>query len=86
MGAGQVLGFSSKEIQALEHSKLPDPIASAIRFVMREQEKMNERIKKLESREGIISQIDERIEEKKKEIESAFFSKGKEKFSEGEGI
>lgn len=80
------LGFSSKEIQALEHSKLPDPIASAIRFVMREQEKMNERIKKLESLEGIISQIDERIEEKKKEIESAFFNKGKEEFSKGGGI
>jgi serine O-acetyltransferase len=30
------LGFSAKEIQALEHGKLPAPIAVAIRFVMEE--------------------------------------------------
>ena len=43
------LGFSGKEIQALEHGKLPDPIADAIRFVMKRQGQLEERIKKLES-------------------------------------
>lgn len=43
------LGFSVKEIQALEHSKLPDPIADAIQFVMKRQGQLEERIKKLES-------------------------------------
>ena len=42
------MGFSAKEIQALEHGKLPDPVADAIRFVMEEQEKLKKRIKKLE--------------------------------------
>ena len=28
------LGFSTEEMQALEHGKLPDPIAEAVRFVM----------------------------------------------------
>ena len=44
------MGFSAKEIQNLEHGKLPDPIADAIRFVMKEQKKLEERIKKLELR------------------------------------
>lgn len=55
------LGFSAKEIQTLEHSKLPDPIADVIRFVTKEQEKMDERIKKLESYEGITRKINEQI-------------------------
>lgn len=80
------LGFSSKEMQALEHGKLPDPIADAIRFVMQDQEKVEKRIKKLETLEGIISKIDEQIEKKKKEIEKAFSDKGIKEFSEGGGI
>ena len=80
------LGFSAKEIQALEHGKLPDPIADAIRFVMKKQEKLEERIKKMETLEGITRHIDEHIEKKKKEIESTFFGKGKEEYSKGEGI
>lgn len=78
------LGFSAKEIQALEHGKLPDPIADAIRLVINEQEKMNERIKKLESLERIISQVDEQIEKKKNEI--AFEGNQEEEFIEGGGI
>ena len=78
------LGFNSREIQALEHGKLPDPISDAIRFVMKEQERMNERIKKLESIKEIICQIDEGMEKKKKEVESAF--PNKEEFSDGGGI
>lgn len=80
------MGFSVKEIQALEHGKLPDPIADAIRFVMKEQEKLKERIKKLEKLEKITMHIDKQIEKRKKEIESVFFSRSKEEFSKGEGI
>jgi serine O-acetyltransferase len=47
------MGFSVKEIQGLEHGKLPDPIADAIRAVMKDQEKLAERIKRLESKKGI---------------------------------
>jgi len=80
------IGFSAKEIQALEHGKLPDPIADAIRFVMKEQEKLKERIKELEKLEKITKHIDKRIEKRKKELESLFFNKSKKEFSKGEGI
>ena len=79
------MGFSAKEIQALEHGKLPDPIADAIRFVMKEQEKLKERIKKLEKLEKITKHIDKRVEKREK-IESVFFSNNKKKFSKFEGI
>lgn len=79
------MGFSAKEIQTLEHGKLPDPIADAIRFVMKEQEKLKERIKKLEKLEKITKHIDKRIEKREK-IESVFFSNNKKKFSKFEGI
>ncbi len=66
------LGFSAEEIQKLEHGKLPDPIADAIRFVLKEYDKMEERVKKLESKEGLASVIDKYIEEKKEEIRKEF--------------
>ena len=39
----------NEEIEKLEHGKLPDPINDALKFVLKEQEKLNERLKKLES-------------------------------------
>ena len=78
------LGFSAKEIKSLEHGKLPDPIADAIRFVIEEQKKIEERISKVEKMEGVISKIDERIEQKRKEIEEEF--KDRTSFSNGGGI
>jgi serine O-acetyltransferase len=44
------LGFSAEEIRRLEHGKLPDPIADALQFVMKEQEKLYKKIKELEKR------------------------------------
>jgi len=44
------LGFSPEEIRRLEHGKLPDPIADALQFVMREQEKLHKKIKELEKK------------------------------------
>jgi len=52
----------------------------------KERQAYLERIKKLETLEGVISKIDERIEEKRNEIEEMFTSKNGEKFSDGEGI
>ncbi|MHB9155685.1 MAG: serine O-acetyltransferase [Endomicrobiales bacterium] len=66
------LGFSASEMEMLEHGKLPDPIADAIRFVMKEQDKLEERIKKLESLEGVTADIDRYLEEKKKDVEKEF--------------
>lgn len=66
------LGFSSEEISQLEHGKLPDPIADGFNYLLKEVEALKERVKKLESVEGIASQIDDYLEKKKKEIEKEF--------------
>ena len=60
------------EHEILEHGKLPDPIADAIRLVLKEIEKLEERVKKVETKEGLTSEIDRYLEEKKKEIEKEF--------------
>lgn len=79
------IGFSVREIQDLEHGKLPDPIADAIRFMMKEQEKLEERIRKLELREGISIQLDKYLVKKGGEINEGHL-RASEKFSEGGGI
>jgi len=66
------LGFSASEIEQLEHGKLPDPIADAIRFVIKEQEKLEERLKKVESKEGLTAEIDKYLEIRKDEIKKEF--------------
>jgi len=42
------LGFTMEEIRKLEHGKLPDPIADALHFVLKEQEKLQRRVEELE--------------------------------------
>ncbi len=77
------LGFSGKEIADLEHGKLPDPVADAVRYVMKEQEELTGRIKNLETHEGIKSHIDKIMTEKKEEIMKEF-SVNMKKYIEGE--
>jgi serine O-acetyltransferase len=72
------LGFTASELEKLEHGKLPDPIADAIRFVLSENEKLEERLKKLESHDGITSHIDQYLATKKQEIEREFEDWSKE--------
>ena len=79
------MGFSVKEIHDLEHGKLPDPIADAIRFMVKEQEKLDERIRKLESKEGMIIELDQYLMKKGGKINEGF-SGASEEFGEGEGI
>ena len=55
-----------------DSSKLPDPVADAIRLVLRGQDLLEKRLSKLENLEGITSEIDRYIEKKKKEIEKEF--------------
>jgi len=66
------VGFSAEHLKILEHGNLPDPVADAIKYVLSEQNKIEERVKKIESMEGIISKIDEHLEKKKQEIEREF--------------
>ncbi|MFN3550553.1 MAG: serine O-acetyltransferase [Endomicrobiia bacterium] len=66
------LGFTQQQLQILEHNKLPDPIAEGFEVIIKEINRLEERVKKVESLEGITTQIDEYIEQKKKEIEEMF--------------
>lgn len=78
------LGFSPQDIRALEHSRLPDPIAEAIRFLERQIEMIDKRLRAVEYQEGIKAELDNYLEEKKKEILKIFSPP--DKFSGGSGI
>jgi serine O-acetyltransferase len=78
------LGFTGKDISALEHSKLPDPIAEAVRFLESQIETLDKRLREVEYHEGIKIQLDKYLEEKKKEILRMFSPPSQ--FSGGSGI
>lgn len=50
---GRVVEEHRKMVVDLEHGKLPDPVAEAIRLVLDEQSKLEERLKKIEQSSGI---------------------------------
>lgn len=50
---GKVIEEHRKPVVDLEHGKLPDPIAEAVRFVLRRQDDVEERIRELEVLSGI---------------------------------
>ncbi len=72
---GRVVADRHKPIMDLEHGKLPDPVAEAIRMVLKEQNKLEERLKKLEDLSGIMSPADE-LRQKRKKIEREFSQGG----------
>ena len=70
---GRITGDHRKPLMDLEHGNLPDPVAEAIRFVLKEQDKCEERLKNLESVTGTVSPFDELQE---KTLLEAVFSQG----------
>lgn len=68
---GRVVEGKRKPLSALEHGKLPDPVAEAIRLVLKEQDYLEERVKKLERASGIVADKDE-FEETRRKIEAEF--------------
>ena len=64
---GRIVEDHHKPFPDLEHGKLPDPVAEAIRLVLREQEKLGERLERLESSSGLVVPKDE-LREKRREI------------------
>ena len=61
----------------LEHGQLPDPVAEAIRLVLKEQDKLEGRLQQLEGLSGLIPPEDDLIEEKREIVKE---------FNEGGGI
>ena len=74
---GRVVEDRHRPLLDLEHGKLPDPVAEAIRLVLEEQEKLEERLKKLEGLSGLAIPKDE-LRERRMEI--------MKEFSQGGGI
>jgi len=73
---GRMAGDHRKPIMDLEHGNLPDPVAEAVRFVLKEQDKLEERLRILENASGMVSLEDELPE--KIMVETVF--------GQGEGI
>jgi len=69
---GRIVGEHGVEKIDLDHAKLPDPIADALRTILEEQEKLEQRILTIENMEGLRCKIDEYFEKKKKEIAKIF--------------
>jgi len=74
---GRIVEDSRGPLLDLEHGKLPDPIAEVIGLVLREQEELGERLKRLESLSGLLVPKEELRERRRKLVRE---------FSQGEGI
>ncbi len=74
---GRMVEDGRKPIDELEHGILPDPVAEAIRLVLREQDRLEERLKKLENASGVVVPDDVWVEIRR-EVEM--------RFSQGGGI
>jgi len=74
---GKIAQDSREHLMDLEHGKLPDPVAEAIRLVLKEQDRLEERLRKLESISGLIAAKDE-LRKERERIE--------QEFGQGEGI
>lgn len=71
---GRIVEKRHEPLLNLEHGNLPDPVAEAIRLVLKEQDKLEERLKKLESLSGVAVPEDELKDEKKEIVKE--FSRG----------
>lgn len=67
---GRVVEEGRKPVIDLEHGRLPDPITESIRFILKEQARLEERIKQLEALSELPAQSTEAGE--REEIEQAF--------------
>ena len=74
---GRVVEDGHALLTNLEHGKLPDPVAEAIRLVLRKQDFFEERLRKLENSSG-VSVLEDELEEIKIGVMS--------KLNEGGGI
>ncbi len=71
---GRIVEDPHEPLLDLEHGKLPDPVAEVISLVLREQEKLEERLKRLEGLSGLVVPKDELMDRKRKIVRE--FSRG----------
>ncbi|MEE8470667.1 MAG: serine O-acetyltransferase [Dehalococcoidia bacterium] len=68
---GRVVEDRGKPGQDLEHGKLPDPFSEAIRLILEEQARLNDRISQLEESAGLAAVPDE-LADKITKVEKTF--------------
>jgi serine O-acetyltransferase len=74
---GRVVTKTERPSMDLQHGRLPDPVAEAIHLVLKDQQHLEERLKRLEEASGVTAPGNE-LEAERRIIEKDF--------SEGEGI
>jgi serine O-acetyltransferase len=72
---GRVVTKQDTAAAQLEHGRLPDPVAEAIRLVLKEYDTLEKRLEKLEEVCGVITPQDELVESRQ-EIEREFTEGG----------
>ncbi len=72
---GRIVEDRHKPLVDLEHGRLPDPVAEAIRLVLGEHEKLAERLGRLEGLSGLAAPEDE-LKDKRREIVKEFSQGG----------
>ena len=72
---GRIIEDRHKPLSDLEHGKLPDPVAEAIRLALKEQERLGERLKRLEGLSGLAVPKDE-LRNRRREIVKEFSQGG----------
>jgi len=68
---GRIVEDHHNFVTDLEHGKLPDPVAEAIKIVLKEQDKLEERLSKLETLSGITT-IPDIFKDKRLELAREF--------------
>jgi serine O-acetyltransferase len=66
---GRVVTKREKPSMDLEHGRLPDPVAAAIRLVLKDQHNLEERLKRLEASIGITTASSEPKEKNKETVQ-----------------
>lgn len=74
---GRIVGDRHKPLADLEHGKLPDPVAEAVRLILREQDDLWEHLRRLEGLSGLAIPENKLTDKKKKLVTD---------FTQGEGI
>ena len=80
---GRIIEQKKKEHDVmLDHGQLPDPIAEALKVVLKENRKLKQRIKKLENNLNLSSEEDDYVSDAESEIMTVFMKN----YKDGDGI
>jgi serine O-acetyltransferase len=73
---GRIVGDHHSPIIDLEHGKLPDPVAQAIRLVLKEQDNLKERLERLEISSDVFAYKEESPKQRKELVEAFYQGSG----------